>query len=80
VKNITVSLDDQTAAWVRVEAAREGLSVSRYLGGVLRERNQKLGEYERAMHRFLNRPRLQLKPIGGKYPTREELYDRPGIR
>jgi hypothetical protein len=80
MKNITVSLDDQTAAWVRVEAAREGLSVSRYLGGVLRERNQKLGEYERAMHRFFNGPPMSFEKTNGKYVNREEMYVLPRPR
>ena len=80
MKNITVSLDDETAAWVRVQAAREGLSVSRYLGGVLRERNQKLNEYERAMHRFFSRPLRHFEKTNGKYATREEMYARPRVR
>jgi hypothetical protein len=80
MKNITVSLDDTTAAWVRVQAAQEGMSVSRYLGSVLRERNAKLTEYERAMRRFLDRPLISFEKTDGKYATREEMYARPRVR
>jgi hypothetical protein len=80
MKNITVSLDDETAAWVRVQAAQEGLSVSRYLSGVLRERNQKLTAYERAMRRFLDKPLMSFEKTDGKYATREEMYAYPRVR
>jgi hypothetical protein len=33
--NVTVSMDEETAQWVRVEAAKAGKSVSRWLGDVL---------------------------------------------
>jgi hypothetical protein len=80
MKNITVTLDDATAAWVRVQAAEEGLSVSRYLGGVLRQHNAELTEYERAMRRFFDRPLRQFEKTNGKYATREEMYARPRVR
>jgi hypothetical protein len=80
MKNITVSLDDTTAAWVRVQAAQEGLSVSRYLGSVLRQHNAKLTEYERAMRRFFDRPLMSFEKTNGKYATREEMYARPRVR
>jgi hypothetical protein len=30
--NVTISMDEETARWVRVEAANAGLSVSRWVG------------------------------------------------
>lgn len=79
MKNITITLDDETAAWLRVEAGRRSQSVSRLVGELLRERNEGLRTYERAMHEFLSRPR-ELVNIGVNRPTREELYDRAVLR
>ena len=37
MKNITVTLDEKTAAWARVHAAKQGKSVSRLLGELLQQ-------------------------------------------
>ncbi len=37
MKNVTITLDQETAAWTRVHAAQRNLSVSRFVGEVLRE-------------------------------------------
>src|SRR2546423_600253 len=37
MKNVTITLDRETAAWTRVHAARRNLSVSRFVGEVVRE-------------------------------------------
>jgi hypothetical protein len=36
VKNVTISMDDDTLAWVRIEAAKAGTSVSRWIAARLR--------------------------------------------
>ncbi len=79
MKNITISLDPETADAARVEAAREGKSVSRWVGELLRERLAKSREYELAMHAYFALPVLKSEP-GTRLPKREELYDRPRIR
>ena len=38
MKNITVSMDDDNAAWLRIEAARAGKSVSRYLADIVSQK------------------------------------------
>jgi hypothetical protein len=80
VKNVTITLDEETAAWVRTCAARRGLSVSRYVGELLRQRMRESREYEEAMRRFLDRKPVRLKRSQERYATREELHDRPGRR
>jgi hypothetical protein len=35
MKNITITLDEETAAWARVYAAQRNMSLSRYVGEVL---------------------------------------------
>lgn len=79
MKNITISLDDQTAAVVRVEAAKEGKSLSRWIGDVLRQRLSESREYDAAMQAYLARPPFELQP-GTRLPKRDELYDRPRLR
>lgn len=81
MKNVTITLDDETAARARVHAAERNMSLSRYVGEVLREEMRKHHDYEEAMQRFLSRgPYKALKGRPQRYPKREELYDRPVFR
>jgi hypothetical protein len=80
MKNITITLDEQTAKWAREQATAQGLSLSRYVGEVLRKQLPKAQAYERAMKSFLSRPRTALTNPGDKLPTREEIYDRGMLR
>jgi len=80
MKNVTITLDEETARWARVQAAQRGISVSRLLAEVLREERLKDAEYNAAMQRFLARETEQLKGADDRYPAREELYDRPVLR
>ena len=79
MKNITVTLDEKTAAWARVHAARKNMSLSRFLGEVLQEKMGESREYELAMRRF-----LAIKPRnlsdGEALPSRESLYERTSLR
>jgi hypothetical protein len=79
-RNVTVSLDEETARWARVEAARRDTSVSRLLGDLLRERMHRVGEYEASMKEFLARRPVPLKGRRSRYPQREDLHDRAGLR
>jgi len=38
MKNVTVSMDDAVADWVRIEAARRNTSVSRLVGEMLADK------------------------------------------
>lgn len=80
MKNITVTLDEKVAAWVRIYAAQRGKSVSRVLGEFLLERMREARDYNEAMRRYLSKKPVKMKPVGGRYPTREELYDRSRLR
>ena len=80
MKNITITLDKDTAARARVQAAERNMSVSRYIGEVLREHMGTDDEYEASMRRFLAAKPFPLKGPPQRYPTREELYDRPVLR
>jgi hypothetical protein len=79
-KNITISTDRETARWVRVEAAKRDMSVSRFVGDLLRKQREQEDEYEQAMKAYLSREPVALRDDPDEpYPRREELYDR-GLR
>ena len=81
MKKVTVNLDEETAARARVQAAERKLSLSRYIGEVLRKELRHSGEYEAAYRAW--REDLDPWPLKGPqrpYPKREELYDRPVLR
>jgi hypothetical protein len=70
-------MDDETAAWVRVEAAKADTSVSRWIGEILRQRRcERDAAYERAYRYWQSRVPTKLKEPGERYPRRDELYDR----
>lgn len=79
MKNITVTLDEKTAAWARVHAARRNMSLSRFLGELLHEKMRESREYEGAMRQF-----FAVKPrnmsAGKPYPSRDEIHDRKVLR
>jgi hypothetical protein len=80
MKNITITLDEKTAAWVRIYAAQQGTSVSRLLGEMLQQRMRELRDYDDAMRRYLARAPFKFDWIGGQRPTREELNERASFR
>ena len=80
MKNITITLDEQAAAWARVQAAERNMSHSRYVGEMLRDKMRHSREYEKAMVASLAEKPLDLKGPWKPYPKRAELYDRPVLR
>lgn len=80
MKNITITLDEQTAAWARNHAAERDMSLSRFVGELLERTMRESREYRRAMRAYLSRQPTRLNKGGARYPRREELYDRRGLR
>ena len=81
MKNVTISLDEETARWARVNAAKKNISLSRYVGELLYEHMHHSREYEAAMQRYLSRgPFKQLTGPPQRYATREELHERSHSR
>ena len=80
LKNVTVTLDEETARWARIEAARRETSVSRFLGEILRREMEGRDAYEAAMSRYLAQsPAMHRDPVR-PLPTRDELHDRAHLR
>ena len=75
-RNVTIVLAEESARWVRVEAARRDTSVSQYVGELVeRERGREEG-YLAAMRRFLAREPRILGPLGERFPTRDTIHTR----
>lgn len=79
-KNVTVTLDEETARWVRVEAAKRDTSVSRFLGEILAERRRRVEGYEAAKASFLAREPRPLRKRGTPLPSRDEVHRRRADR
>jgi len=78
LRNITITLEESIARWARIEAARRDTSISRLLAGILKERMLEEDAYQVAMRRALAR-----KPFlktNGRYLSRVEVHERPGVR
>lgn len=76
MKNITVTLDPQMADWLRLNAAKKGISVSRFLGDLVHERMHEARDYNEAMRRFFEHKPLHFGWADGQKPARDELHDR----
>ena len=80
MKNVTITLDEGTAARARVKAAERNMSLSRYIGEVLGKELRYDDAYEAAYRAWRAEKPFPLKGPPRPYPKREELYDRPVLR
>jgi hypothetical protein len=80
MKNITITLDSDTAEWIRMQAAAKNMSVSRLVGELLRDRRAHSSEYERAMRAYLSKPPYKLQGPAEPLPSRDEIHDRTRFR
>jgi len=80
MQKLTITLDEETASWVRVYATNHNTSVTRMIGEMLAQRITHLRDYDRAMRRYLAKPPFRLKRSRKRYANRGELHDRGGLR
>ena len=73
MKNVTITMEDAVADWVRIEAAKRNSSVSRMLGEMVSEKMRHNDVYERAMHEW-QADTGAFTSDGQAYPTRAETY------
>jgi plasmid stability protein len=78
LKNVTVTLPEDVARWLRIRAAEDDRSVSRWLADVIEGMRRREDEYEIAMEQALAVKPETLNESGAPYPSRDALYDRPG--
>ena len=76
MKNVTVTLDEETLHWARIDAASKQQSLSRYIGELLQRTLAETRGYEESMRRFLEKRPTRLGAEGDAYPARGDLYDR----
>lgn len=80
MRNVTITLEEDVARWVRVEAAKRETSVSRLVGEMLGERMRSENAYEEAQRQFFAIEPRPLRAEDSPLPSREELHDRAGLR
>ena len=80
MKNVTITLPDALAASVRVEAAKEGKSMSRYIADMLDRKADPRPRQTAAIEKFLSMPQFPISDENGRLPPREELYRRDLLR
>ena len=76
MKNVTVSLNEEVARWVRVWAAEHDTSVSRMLGSLLEEKMAQERNYSMAKEQFLSRKPRKLRKQSTTLPLRDDLHER----
>jgi hypothetical protein len=72
MKNVTIALDEETAGRARVEAAKAGKSLSRWIGEQLAEGRARTGDQRASVARFLAGPGFP--GVTADRPSREEPY------
>ncbi len=80
MRNITITLDNETAAQAKVHAAERGMSLSRYIGEVLRRELRNGDIYDAAYRSWRAGKAFPLTGEPVNPPKREDLYDRPVLR
>ena len=77
MKNVTITMEDAVADWVRIEAAKCNSSVSRMLGEMVADKMRHNDAYERAMHEWQADTGVSAGDFtsdGQAHTTREETY------
>jgi hypothetical protein len=89
LKNVTVTLPEETLRAVRIAAAHDGISMSKWLGRLVEQTidpdpaatEAALFETQRkALARFLALPKYQLTDENGKAPSKEWMNERESLR
>ena len=83
MKNITITMEDDVAEWVRIEAAKRNASVSRLVGEWVGESMRQQDAYEQAMRAALKFETWAMPgPLSAAtdappMTSRDDQYDRP---
>ena len=70
MKNVTITVEDATLEWVRIEAAKRNTSVSRLVGEMLTDKMQHDNAYARAQREWVA-DTSSFSSGGAAYPARE---------
>ena len=80
MKSVTVTLPDDTAAWLRLRAAEANRSVSGWLADAVEEMRRREDDYGVALARALARKPRKMTWVDGRRPSPDELHDRTCLR
>ena len=80
MKILAITLDEETARLARKRAGELGMSLSRFIGEVVRKELRHADDYEAAYRAWREAKPFPLVGPPQAYPKREELYDRPVLR
>ena len=80
MKNVTITLSEDLARWLRIRAAENERSVSKWVAELLEKMRRQEDEYETAMQRALSIAPRKMDWIDGRKPSREELHERASFR
>ena len=75
MKNVTVTMEEGLLQKVRVAAARDGKSLSRFIAEAVEKRVGRPLTRTEALERFLAGPLLPLTDENGMAPSRDATYD-----
>lgn len=78
MNNITITLREDIADWLRIEAAKANLSMSAFVAETLEDRMGRGKDKLAALEHLLSG--AGFAGIGADLGTRDKLYDRPGLR
>lgn len=73
MKNVTITVEDATLEWVRIEAAKRNTSVSRLVGEMLTDKMQFDDAYARALREWVA-DTSSFSSGGVPYPAREAVH------
>lgn len=76
MKNVTVTLPEDTARWVRVWAAEQGKSVSAALAELVEDKRRDREHRQNALRDFRSVQPVDLGRPGELYPSRESIHER----
>ena len=76
MKNVTIKLEEKTAAWARQQSARRSVSLSRFIGELLEKSMLESQEYDGALREYFARKPAPLTHAPTGYPSRDKLHGR----
>jgi hypothetical protein len=77
MKNVTITLREEVAEWLRIEAAKAGLSMSAFMSDLLETRMGRGKGQIAGLEFFLSGPGFP--GLAGDLPKRDKLYDRAAL-
>ena len=76
LKNVTITLREQTALWARRQAADANMSLAEYVGSILDEQMRRADSYQEAKRAVLNMKDFDFGGDSSKRAGREEIQAR----